>query len=128
MVVICTLVVGGRLEEVYEEDLLSKVKVTVAWSFPDQESLRWGDGDIIHEHMDQLHLNQRCRDLCVLHVVHSLLQRISPVKCKNLPYLAVSQFNMYSIILFDLYFLHLHNKNTVEADRKVSHPSVRVLR
>lgn len=61
MVVVCTLVVSGRLEEVYEEDLLGKVKVTVAWSFPDQESLRWGDGNIIHEHMDHLHLEQTCR-------------------------------------------------------------------
>lgn len=99
MVVLCTLVVVGHLEEVYEEDLLGKVKVTVAGSFPDQESLRWGDGDIIHEHMDHLHLNQRCRDLCVLLFVYSLLHRISPVKCKNFSYLVVSQFIMYSIYI-----------------------------
>jgi len=53
-------VVGGRLEEVDEEDLLGEVKVTVAGSLPDQESLRWGDGDIVHEHVDDLHLNQIC--------------------------------------------------------------------
>lgn len=57
--VLCTPVVAGRLEEVDEEDLLSEVKVTVARSFPDQESLRWGDGSIVHEDMDHLHLSQR---------------------------------------------------------------------
>lgn len=65
MVVLCTPVVSGRLEEVYEEDLLGKVKVTVSRSFPNQEPLRWGDGSIIHEHMDHLHLEERCRHLCV---------------------------------------------------------------
>ena len=58
-VVFSTLVVGGCLDEVYKEDLLGKVKVTVSRSFPDQESLHWGDGNIIHEHMDHFHLNHK---------------------------------------------------------------------
>lgn len=33
VVVLCTLVVSGRLEEVYEEDFLGEVKVTVARTF-----------------------------------------------------------------------------------------------
>lgn len=61
MVVLCTFVVGGRLQEVYEEDLLGEVKLTVARSFPDQEPFRWGDGNIVHEHMDHLHLEHTWR-------------------------------------------------------------------
>lgn len=82
MVVLCTLVEDGHLEEVYEEDLLGKVKVTVARPFPNQESFRWGDGSIIHEQMDQLHLEQRCRVLCVY--VYIFLHRTFIVKCKTL--------------------------------------------
>lgn len=63
LVVVCTSVVDGHLEKINEEDLLGKVKVTVARSFPDQESLRWGDGNVINEHMDHLQLKQRCRNV-----------------------------------------------------------------
>lgn len=81
MVVFSTLcVVFGCWEEVYEKNLLREVKVTVAWSFPDEESLRWGDRDIVHEHMDHLHLNQPHRDLSVLGVQYSPLQRNFLVK------------------------------------------------
>lgn len=58
VVILSALAIGGRLNKVYKEDLLGKVKVTIAWPFPDQESLPWGDGNIIHEHMDHLHLHQ----------------------------------------------------------------------
>lgn len=84
MEVCSTLVVCGRLEEVNEEDLLCKVKVTVARPFSDQESLRWGDRNTVHEHMDHLHLNQIQRDLSVLCVVYSLLHGAFLVKSKNL--------------------------------------------
>lgn len=58
MIVLCALVVVWFLEEIYEENLLSEVKVTVTRSLPDQEALRRRDGHIIHENMDHLHLNQ----------------------------------------------------------------------
>lgn len=59
MVVLDALAVCGRLEVVYKEDLLCKIKVAVARSFPDQESLRWGDCNIVHKQMDDFHLNKK---------------------------------------------------------------------
>lgn len=59
MIVLCAPVVRRRQQEVNEENLLGKVKVTVAWSFPDQEALWRGDGRIIDENMNNLHLEQR---------------------------------------------------------------------
>lgn len=64
MIILCAPVVRRFQQEVNEENLLSKVKVTVAWSFPDQEPLWWGDGGIIDENMNDLHLKQRWRRLC----------------------------------------------------------------
>ena len=59
-VLCCSLAVdqasGGVLEEVDEENLLSKVKVTVPWSLPDEEALCWRDEPIVQRHMDHLHL------------------------------------------------------------------------
>lgn len=55
-VLLGTLAVGGRLQVVHEEDLLGKVKVTMAWAFPDKEALHWGDGHVVHDHVDHLHL------------------------------------------------------------------------
>lgn len=64
MVILCAPVVRRSQKEVDEENLLGKVKVTVSWSFPDQEALRWGDGSIVDENMNDLHLEQRGGKLC----------------------------------------------------------------
>lgn len=50
-------VVHGRLKVIHEENLLCKVKVTVSRTFSDQEPVRWWDGHVVQEQMDQLHLN-----------------------------------------------------------------------
>lgn len=59
MIIVNALAVGGHLEVVYKKDFLRKVKMTVARSFPDQKALRRGDGSVIQEHVNQLHLEQR---------------------------------------------------------------------
>lgn len=50
--------IGGTLQVVHKQDLLGKVEVAITRSFPDQESLRRGDGYIIHVQMEDFHLNQ----------------------------------------------------------------------
>lgn len=59
VIILCAPVDRRCQKKVYEEDLLGKVKVTVTRSFPDQEPLWWGDGGIIDENMNNLHLEQR---------------------------------------------------------------------
>lgn len=57
VVVFTAPVISWSLEEVNEQDLLGEIKVAIARPFPDQEALRWGDGNVIHEQMNQFHLN-----------------------------------------------------------------------
>lgn len=51
------LIIYWRLKEVDKEELLGKIKVTVAGSFPDEESFHWRDCNIVQKQMDDFHLN-----------------------------------------------------------------------